>query len=572
VLTEGNVELSKHGPYGPVTIAMLRPGEMFGEMGLIDGSARSATARAVGDVSVKVIPGAEFLRTIHDKPDAALSVMGNLIDRLRAANDMLVRTSLPRQIENDSPATPAAVTPAKKRPQATGLVSRLLGLATASRASRIEIMVANLPGDADGTHRQRLLLALGGIAGVRTRPAKTLIEPDPNADIIHQAAQASAVGRQYLQQNHADLLVWGAFDGQGMTYNLRFLSRVPEDEDRPGWFGNMLRLVLPADFSTALDIVVATTAITATVCDDDAKATTLRSAQPAGLEAIRNLPADALSGLTYVERGSVHACLGNIAADGARRDDNGALRDAIAHYRAALETIRREEAPLDWAITQRNLGVILQILAEREADSVGLTAAVEAFRAALQVISKDGFPQIWAAVQNRLGTALYRLDLGSDDDSERMKQAVSAFQAALQVYSRIETPLRWADVLNNVALAMQMLGGEARNPEILEKAVEACRAALEIRTREDTPLPWATTQNSLGSALFLLGKMRRNSANLEAAAEAFQQAYDLCTELNARRLATVAARNLSHVDRLLDTIAPRGVPKLWWEGEDDAAS
>src|SRR5690606_37025470 len=107
-------------------------------------------------------------------------------------------------------------------------------------------------------------------------------------------------------------------------------------------------------------------------------------AQAAGPEAVRNLPSDALSGLTPLERGSIHACLGNVAAAGAPRGDGGALRDAIAHYHAALQILQRETAPMDWAIVQRNMGFVQQALAEREGDTPGLTAAVESYRAALQ--------------------------------------------------------------------------------------------------------------------------------------------------------------------------------------------
>ena len=43
VVVSGRVELSKLGPDGPVVLAMLGPLEMFGEMGILDDSPRSAT-------------------------------------------------------------------------------------------------------------------------------------------------------------------------------------------------------------------------------------------------------------------------------------------------------------------------------------------------------------------------------------------------------------------------------------------------------------------------------------------------------------------------------------------------
>lgn len=570
VLVDGNVELTKQGPNGQVTLAILRPGEMFGEMGIIDGSNRSASARAMGQVTVKVISGPDFLRTIHDKPDAALSVMGNLIERLRSANDLLVRSTIAREAERADHAPPAApLATSQERP--LGLFDRLFRFAASSRSPRLEVRIAALPGDSDQRHAKHLLAAFESVEGVRARTLRDTIEADPNADVIHQAAQATAAGRQLLIRHRADVLVWGTFDEVGANYVLRFLSRIPESEDRPGWFGNMLRLVLPADFDPTLHVVPAATAIAAIVAESDERAAGLQAILQSALEAIRTVTSESLSSMTSLERASIQACLGNVAAVAAPRGDDTALRDAVARYRAALDVYNREEAPIDWAIVQRNLGLCRQALAERDSDTEHLQVAIESFRHALGVISQDGFPRLWAAIQYRLGQALYRLDLKSDEGGDMIKEAMNAYQSALHVFTRAEAPLRWAEIMNSLAQALQMLGGEARNPDALQKAVDACNAALEVRTREQMPLPWAATQNNLGSALFLLGRITRDPARLGAAAEAFQQAHDLCQQIGAERLATVASRNMAHVDRLLESMTPRSAPKLWWEeeGEDE---
>ena len=47
--------------------------------------------------------------------------------------------------------------------------------------------------------------------------------------------------------------------------------------------------------------------------------------------------------------------------------DNPALANAIEHYRALLKRRTRERVPLDWAMTQTNLGTALTSLGEREA-------------------------------------------------------------------------------------------------------------------------------------------------------------------------------------------------------------
>ncbi len=58
----------------------------------------------------------------------------------------------------------------------------------------------------------------------------------------------------------------------------------------------------------------------------------------------------------------------------------------IEIYRGALKEYTRARAPLDWAMTQSNLGNALWRLGERESDPARLRKAVEAFREALDRI------------------------------------------------------------------------------------------------------------------------------------------------------------------------------------------
>ena len=69
-----------------MTLAILKPGEMLGEMGIFDQSPRSATARAVGNVTVNKIGRDEFLESLKEEPDAAFRFIGKLVERLRTTN------------------------------------------------------------------------------------------------------------------------------------------------------------------------------------------------------------------------------------------------------------------------------------------------------------------------------------------------------------------------------------------------------------------------------------------------------------------------------------------------------
>ena len=91
VILSGQVELLKNAPNGMIRLAMLSAGEIIGEMGIVDKSARSATARAVGPVSLDIIEREGFLASLKEQPDVALTVIGNLAERLRNSNEMAIQ-------------------------------------------------------------------------------------------------------------------------------------------------------------------------------------------------------------------------------------------------------------------------------------------------------------------------------------------------------------------------------------------------------------------------------------------------------------------------------------------------
>ncbi|XSG82115.1 MAG: cyclic nucleotide-binding domain-containing protein [Methyloligella sp. ZOD6] len=87
VVCSGKVRIERAGKL----LEELSPGDSFGEMSLIDGAPRSATARAEIDCEVAPIAERMFLRLVHEKPMFALTIMHNLADRLRRANERWLR-------------------------------------------------------------------------------------------------------------------------------------------------------------------------------------------------------------------------------------------------------------------------------------------------------------------------------------------------------------------------------------------------------------------------------------------------------------------------------------------------
>jgi CRP/FNR family cyclic AMP-dependent transcriptional regulator len=82
VIQSGLVEIQ----LGNRLLDTLEPNDLFGEMALIDGAPRSATAVAKTDVVLVPISKKDFLALVSRAPSFALDVMGMLARRLRAAN------------------------------------------------------------------------------------------------------------------------------------------------------------------------------------------------------------------------------------------------------------------------------------------------------------------------------------------------------------------------------------------------------------------------------------------------------------------------------------------------------
>ncbi len=107
--------------------------------------------------------------------------------------------------------------------------------------------------------------------------------------------------------------------------------------------------------------------------------------------------------------------------------DNAALSSATEVCKRALADYPRERVPLDWAMTQNNLGSALATLGERESGTEKLEQAVAAYHAALEEWTRGRVPLLWAEAQSNLGSALEALG-ERESGTEKLEQAVAAYQ------------------------------------------------------------------------------------------------------------------------------------------------
>jgi len=96
VVLDGKVDIAKIDGGGKTVIVTLGKGEFFGEMAVIDGSSRSATAIAAAPrTRVMRINHARFVYLVSQQPAFALMVMDALSKRLRASNAVNFRAANP---------------------------------------------------------------------------------------------------------------------------------------------------------------------------------------------------------------------------------------------------------------------------------------------------------------------------------------------------------------------------------------------------------------------------------------------------------------------------------------------
>jgi CRP/FNR family transcriptional regulator, cyclic AMP receptor protein len=86
-----------------VTLAELARGDFFGEMALLDGKARSASATVVEDARLAVLQREDFLAFVRRHPDVSLKMLAAITTRLRHT-DNLLRMRVSRNVNEEEAA------------------------------------------------------------------------------------------------------------------------------------------------------------------------------------------------------------------------------------------------------------------------------------------------------------------------------------------------------------------------------------------------------------------------------------------------------------------------------------
>jgi tetratricopeptide (TPR) repeat protein len=207
------------------------------------------------------------------------------------------------------------------------------------------------------------------------------------------------------------------------------------------------------------------------------------------------------------------------------------LRDALEASLTDSSTynVRRDQQPLAWAETQKNLGNILAALGQQRRDAKSFEQAIQCFGNALEAYSQEDSPLEWAETQYDLGTASHALGRLLDD-TKPLKTAVDAYTNALLVWTREAYPQEWMLTLHHLGATLHTFGKLLKGNRQFQKSVVAYKNALAALDADNYALELTATHNNRAVVLHHLGESEENPARIKEAINSYELAWTVSME------------------------------------------
>jgi CRP/FNR family transcriptional regulator len=94
LVRKGDLRVTREHPDGrAIALATLGPGDLFGELAMLDGEARSASVETLTDSELLALPAADVRRLLADHPNISVKLIAALTKRLRETNERVARQS-----------------------------------------------------------------------------------------------------------------------------------------------------------------------------------------------------------------------------------------------------------------------------------------------------------------------------------------------------------------------------------------------------------------------------------------------------------------------------------------------
>src|SRR6478672_9686295 len=94
IVRSGSFRVTReHSDGRAITLATLGPGDIFGELAMLDGEVRSASVEALVDGELLALPASEVRSLLARHPEITVKLVAALVRRLRTANERISRQS-----------------------------------------------------------------------------------------------------------------------------------------------------------------------------------------------------------------------------------------------------------------------------------------------------------------------------------------------------------------------------------------------------------------------------------------------------------------------------------------------
>jgi CRP/FNR family transcriptional regulator, cyclic AMP receptor protein len=94
IVRNGDLRVTREHPDGrAIALATLGPGDIFGELAMLDGEARSASVEALSECDLLALPAGDVRRLLAAAPETTVKLVVALVRRLREANERIARQS-----------------------------------------------------------------------------------------------------------------------------------------------------------------------------------------------------------------------------------------------------------------------------------------------------------------------------------------------------------------------------------------------------------------------------------------------------------------------------------------------
>ena len=94
IVRNGDLRVTREHPDGrAIALATLGPGDIFGELAMLDGEARSASVEALTECQLLALPAGDVRRLLRGSSEITVKLVVALTRRLREANERIARQS-----------------------------------------------------------------------------------------------------------------------------------------------------------------------------------------------------------------------------------------------------------------------------------------------------------------------------------------------------------------------------------------------------------------------------------------------------------------------------------------------